>query len=127
MNKSIWLIVVMISLLSCRNKSSTEIGSKITLQARIIDLGKIKTNSKIQKSFWIKNNGAETLKILNIKGSCSCTKAKINKKSIVAGKKGILSFTYNAPSNKGIAINTICIRNNSENPFCLVKIRAEMY
>lgn len=118
---------MIMSLLSCANESTVETKSKIRLQTSLINLGKIKINSKIQKSFWIKNSGTELLKILDIKGSCSCTKAKINNKNIVAGEKAILSFVYNAPPNKGIATNTICIRNNSGNPFCLVKIRAEMF
>lgn len=67
--------------LSTKVKTTAKIrpNQAVTLSAdrTSYEFGEVKIDSgKVEASYWIKNNGSETLKIFNVSTSCACTNAR---------------------------------------------------
>jgi len=113
--------------------------AKVEIQEKTFDWGQIEYNGpKASKTFVINNSGSETLKLFNIKTSCTCTSAQlitVDKKSplfamhggsswvgeVAPGKEAKLEIvfdqTFHGPSGVGPIQRFITVETNAaDNP-----------
>jgi len=98
---------------------------KIMVDKRLIDLGRLKTNSINNFSFKVTNKGKSVLKIRKIDLACSCFKLKSNVTDIKPGETAILDFEINTKQRKGKLHKIISIISNSpQNSILRLQIKA---
>jgi len=77
------------------------------------DWGNVKPkDSPLKAKVKIMNKGNEVLKITNVKPSCGCTTAPIDKDEIKPGEFATLDITFNIKDNPGIQRKSITISTN---------------
>jgi hypothetical protein len=74
---------------------------KLTIPDSIFDFGYVPQNSEISHVFWLHSTGSETLKILNVKPGCGCTKAPLDKEALVVGDSTRLEVIYSTRKYSG--------------------------
>jgi len=79
------------------------------------DLGTIKTDSKVDTTFYLYNTGGKHLRISRIDTSCGCTVADISKKVIPPGDFAMLKTTLDTSIKLGKIKKTITIISNDGN------------
>lgn len=57
----------------------------ISAEKRVLDVGKVQTDSKVHSEFLVYNIGGKRLRISKVETSCGCTLAKISKQAISPG------------------------------------------
>ena len=65
------------------------------------DFGYVPADSRVSHLFWIKSVGTDTLKILEIKPGCGCTRAPVKKKEIAGGDSTELEIIYSSSRRVG--------------------------
>jgi hypothetical protein len=73
-------------------------------------------NSMVSYKFWLHSNGTDTLKIMNVKTSCGCTKAPLEKSALLPGDSTALEVTFNSGQFVNRASKTITVTTNKANP-----------
>lgn len=61
------------------------------------DFGKILGGNKIKHTFTIKNIGRQPLKIISVKGTCTCTASILSQDKILPGKTGDVMAVFTVP------------------------------
>lgn len=89
------------------------------------DFGSITQNEPVEYEFEITNNGAEAVKILDVKTSCGCTAAGYSKEPIEPGNSTNLTASYNA-KKAGIFSKDIKVYTDAQEEPFLLKIRGEV-
>jgi archaellum component FlaG (FlaF/FlaG flagellin family) len=107
------LNIIILILLSSFNNDT---GPIITLNKEIHNYGIIEYNSNGNCQFIIKNTGAETLTINNIKTSCGCTITDIQQKDIKAGDSSQLTIRYDTKRPGAINKKIIIYSNDIKTP-----------
>jgi carbon monoxide dehydrogenase subunit G len=77
-----------------------------------IDLGTIKENAIVEKTFTFVNEGNDNLVILNAEGSCGCTVPTFSKTPIPPNGKGEIVVKYTAKNMMGPQKKTISVTTN---------------
>lgn len=121
------ILVLPLLFLACSEKKQQLTEPKIEVHNKTIDLGSVQALTQVEKSVLVFNAGTGVLEISSVQPSCGCTKTKLSRKKIEAGKSATLSFTFNAPDHDGDTKNTICLRNNSKDRFYLLTIKAKVF
>lgn len=68
--------------------------STITWKSMNLDLGEIKSGEVTELSFEFTNDGTETIKILDAKGSCGCTVVDYTEDDILPGESAEISANF---------------------------------
>ncbi|MFC2119066.1 DUF1573 domain-containing protein [Bacteroidota bacterium] len=89
------------------------------------DFGEIKQNKPVTAVFELKNTGATTIIITNVKSSCGCTVPKFPKEPIAPGKSAKISAIYNAKT-KGKFSKSINVFTNVTDKKSTLKIKGEV-
>lgn len=89
------------SVSSSSKKSIPSKAPKIRFENLTLDLGTIKENAVIEKSFEFINVGEKDLVIINAKGSCGCTIPTTPTLPIAPGGKGKILVKYTAKNKVG--------------------------
>jgi hypothetical protein len=115
--KRIWLILrlsmVMMAVLFPSSLVAAEKGGpKILIPETTWYFGKIPESSVVSHAYWIKNVGTDTLKITEVKTSCGCTKAPLNKKELVSGDSTQVELIFTAGSFTGKVGKNASITSN---------------
>ncbi len=111
------------------NPDGTE-SSSIEIYPSTFDFGEIDFGDIVSHDFIVMNSGENNLEIGRIAVSCSCTSAKIDKKTIVSGEEGILTVTYDSgimgrSHAKGREERIVSIRSNDPiNPHMEITVYA---
>jgi hypothetical protein len=86
-------------------------GPRITFEKTTIDLGNISINTSTTCEFKFKSSGTEPIEITNVRTTCGCTTAKLDKKPYPPGESNSIKITYhsgpmNEKANKSIYVLT---------------------
>ncbi len=80
------------------------------------DWGKVKPkDSPLKTKVIVKNIGNEDLKILNVKPSCGCTAAPIDKNILKPNETATIDLSFNVGTNPGVNSKTLTITTNDPN------------
>ncbi len=122
--------VVSISAYSCKSSAAENGNAKIVLDCGSeYNWGEIwlGTETVLTAKIKIYNPGTDTLRILEVKPSCGCTTAPIDKEKIAPGDSAELDVTLRPGSMPAPIDKTIAIRSNaSENSTYVVHLRANL-
>ncbi len=98
----------------------------IKFDSKILDLGKVKVNSKTKGKFYFKNIGSKGLFIKTVKPHCGCTIANYSKNILNKGEKGEIEIEFIAPPTPSFALKTLIVSANTLEKSYLLKIKAEV-
>lgn len=87
--------------------------AKLVFEETRFDFGRISDDGKQEHVFKFKNEGAGTLIISNVKGSCSCTVPALEKKEFAPGETGEIRVIFNPKSKAGPQHQAVTINSNS--------------
>lgn len=77
------------------------------------DWGKVKPkDSPLKTNVIIKNTGNQDLKILNVKPSCGCTAAPIDKNLLKPNETATINLSFNVGDHPGVNAKTVTITSN---------------
>lgn len=90
--KSLFAVIYFLFLVHSFSLAGTP---KIDFSERVWDFGRVPQNVTVTHSFWIKNVGSDTLRDINVKTPCGCTKAPLKKTELAIGDSTELEISYN--------------------------------
>lgn len=92
------------------------------------DWGKVKPkDSPLKTKVIVKNTGNEDLKILNVKPSCGCTAAPIDKNLLKPNETATIDLSFNVGTNPGVNSKTLTITSNDPaNGTKIFRLQAEL-
>lgn len=109
-----WFLVMIMALMV----SSAAIAQDVKfLHDKLMDFGDIKQGRNIKGAIEFVNNGANPLEVEEVKPSCGCTVATLDKKTFASGEKAHIPFTIETGNTSGNFRKTIRIyfkEHNSE-------------
>ena len=132
MKKVLFLMVLSIAFIACKDNASKKIksenveiakerDSKIALGSPEIefdqkeyDFGTITEGEKVEGIFKIKNVGKTDLVITSAKATCGCTVPVWPKEAIKPGESSELKFTFNSRGRSGKQTKSITLKTNTE-------------
>jgi|WetSurMetagenome_2_1015567.scaffolds.fasta_scaffold21811_3 hypothetical protein len=82
---------------------------KMNVPLNVIDFGYAPQKSAVTCRFWIFSTGADTLRIIDVKPGCGCTKAPLEKNRIAPGDSTFVDITFNTGQYKGKVTKTVNI------------------
>ncbi len=106
-------------------KSAPSNTAKIQFDKLILELGTIKEDAVLEKSFDFTNTGDRDLVIINAKGSCGCTIPTPPMKPIAPGGKGKILVKYTAKNKVGPQKPTITVTTNGYPS--IIKLKMEVW
>ncbi len=106
-------------------KSVASNTAKIQFDKLILELGTIKEDAVLEKSFDFTNIGNRDLVIINAKGSCGCTIPTPPVKPIAPGGKGKILVKYTAKNKVGPQKPTITVTTNGYPN--IIKLKMEVW
>lgn len=112
-------IVIFLLLCACQGKQA-----QVRLSEYRYDFGEIQANRLYSGEATITNTGNDTLKILDVNGSCGCTQARVTKRELMPGDTCRLDFTYNTRGKRGEEQEYICLFANTDSVVHLLRIQA---
>ena len=122
-NKKMFLCILFIFVFM--NTIFAKNGPILSIPNKIIDLGIIKENEIMDIDIVFSNTGYRKLVISDIRTSCGCTTAKLEKKKYRPGESGIIKVTFNPKGYSKNVIKRIAITSNStDQPRIIIKIKA---
>jgi len=65
------------------------------------DFGYVPQHSKITHKFWMHSTGSDTLKIVNVRPGCGCTKAPLEKSELAVGDSTYVEVIYSTKTYRG--------------------------
>ena len=100
---------------------------KIHVDKMEYDLGKIYRGDIAEHIFVISNQGDDTLRISNVRTSCGCTAAMLNKKALAPHEKAELKASFDSGRFKGEVKKMISVYSNDQNsPVLTLYLLAEV-
>ena len=99
--------------------------AKIEFDKLLLDLGTIKEDAVLEKSFEFTNTGNRDLVIINAKGSCGCTVPLPPLMPIAPGGKGKILVKYTAKNKVGPQKPTITVTTNGYPS--IIKLKMEVW
>ena len=91
------------------------------------DFGKVNEGKVVDHVFTIKNSGDSLLTIKEVKTSCGCTAAMVNKKELAPGEEGELKVELNTANRSGkMTRNITIISNDPKEPQKYLTIYADV-
>ena len=126
--RCLFLRIVSVSLIFVPAWASAEdVSPKISFEQTVCDLGQVGLGSKNTCEFKFTNTGQGPLKITNVKSTCGCTVAQLEKKEYAPGESGTVKVTYTAPNTPTATEKSIYISSNDKaNPNVRLTIKAEV-
>lgn len=85
---------------------------KLTLQKRMKDLDKIRTDSSYTAVFTLTNTGRSPLEIRKVAGNCGCISAEISRSTVKPGKTAEVTVVFDTANRKGNQQKTVTIYSN---------------
>ena len=118
------LILFLLVTINCLAQTGTP---KLTIEKTDIDLGEIKEGGVVNYELKVWNRGSDTLRINDIKTSCSCISASGEIKPIPAGGSGNINVVFNSADRHGSQKKYVYLfSNDKENPELRVSFAANV-
>jgi hypothetical protein len=76
------------------------------------DFGSVYAKQTVTHPFHFRNAGKETLKIIDVKKSCGCTKAETDKKEYRPGEAGVINVSIDLNGRQGTQRQVVFLRTN---------------
>lgn len=107
------ILATVCSLVSFAGGDKNSSYAQATFPSQTCDLGYIKAEKGLVKcEFEVVNTGNAPLIIIEVKGSCGCTKIDFPKRPIDPGKKAKLKVTFNPAGLSGGFRKSITVKTN---------------
>ena len=90
-------------------------GPEITFSKSNHDFGVIEKGSEVSTNFEFKNTGNSDLKISNVKVSCGCTSAALEKTVYKPGESGSIPVRFDSSRFSGSIHKTVTVKSNAAN------------
>lgn len=91
------------------------------------DYGRLASGKSAVHKFAFKNTGSEVLVIQQVRTSCGCTAAALDKKEYAPGESGTIDVTFN-PKGKGVQAKTVTVIHNGKNgPETMLNIKSDVF
>lgn len=98
---------------------------RLTLPQELLDFGRFKSGTIVEKQVVFSNSGKKELMIRSIQSNCQCIVATLNKMSIAPGKSEILTIQFNGEQRKATQQKFITVYSNDPaNPVQRISIAA---
>jgi hypothetical protein len=98
-------------------------GAVIKFKQTTIDFGEIDSGKVADLQFEFENAGDSLLEIKNIRSTCGCTVAKLDKKEYQAGEKGSIPVKFFSKGYRGRVTKSITVSSNDkDNVYTVLKI-----
>ena len=92
------------------------------------DFGEQQVGSFVNTTFTISNKGKNDLKILAVKGQCSCTETTIDKTTVIKGESAVLSVKFDLVGHAGVTQKIITVyTNDPTKPTIDLLVKAKLY
>jgi hypothetical protein len=92
------------------------------------DFGEQQVGSFVNTTFTISNKGKNDLKILAVKGQCSCTETTIDKTTVIKGESAVLSVKFDLVGHAGVTQKIITVyTNDPTKPTIDLVVKAKLY
>lgn len=106
--------VVLLILVGCKSDSEGPTKSGLFLSERSHAFGGISDTQTVSHIFHLRNDGSDSLKILDVHSSCGCTPTMVDKKILGPGDSANLKVTFNPQGkSKGKVDKTVWITTNA--------------
>lgn len=88
-----------------------------------IDFGEVDAGKSVDLTFEFENTGDDILVIKNIRSTCGCTVAKVDKKEYKPGEKGEIPVKFFSKGYRGKITKTVTVTtNDKDNIYTVLKI-----
>ena len=87
----------------------------IKAESTVIDLGTVKTDSKVEATFFLYNVGGDALRIESVDATCGCTVAEVSQNVIAPGDYAKLVATLDTSLKLGKVKKKITVTTNDPN------------
>ena len=101
------------------------VNATIDFESKVVDYGVIEHNSDGERKFVFTNNGTESLKIKNAKGSCGCTVPTWPRELIAPGVTAEIGVKY-ATNRVGKFTKTITLTTNASKKPVILTVKGEV-
>jgi len=127
-SRCVFLGIVLVSLaVAVVWGSAVDILPKISFEQTVCDLGQVGLGTKNSCEFKFTNTGQGPLRITNVKTTCGCTVAQLDKKEYPPGESATIKVIYTAPNTATATQKSIYISSNDKaNPNVRLTIKAEV-
>ncbi len=90
----------------------------------VYDFGEMDNSNKVERSFVVKNVGDEALVISDVKTTCGCTVAELEKNTLAPGEETTIAATFNLKGKQGVQSKKITVMSNDpETPNYILEIK----
>ena len=98
---------------------------RIEVSSDYFYFGYMPMNAVVQHTYWIRNTGGDTLRIVSVKPGCGCTTAPLSNDAIAPGDSAKLKVVFDSKNMIGKMVKDIAIFSNDPNkPSTAVKFFA---
>ncbi|HVZ92997.1 MAG TPA: DUF1573 domain-containing protein [Phycisphaerales bacterium] len=105
----------------------TATNAEIKFEEMNHDFGRIASGKPQTHKFKFTNTGTEKLVVQQVRTSCGCTAAALDKKEFEPGEGSTIDVTFN-PKGKGVQAKTITVVHNGRNgPDTMLNIKSEVF
>jgi hypothetical protein len=99
--------------------------ARIKFESDMFEFGSIPRGATVVHAFNLKNTGADTLKITNVKPTCGCTTAPLSSNEIAPGQGANIRATFNSQKFNGRVTKQIYVDSSDPiNPYLKVLFSA---
>ncbi len=132
MNKNILVTVLIVCFVyGCltRNKNTdiqTNKLTKLEFTQRMVDFGKVSTDTLLVAEYNFKNKGTHDLVIEYINPDCICTDYKLSSKEVAPQEKGTIQLIFNTKDKIGQQKIYAIVKANTEDQFYRLLLKADV-
>ncbi len=112
MNKKFYFILSLFALSIMAGAVFAE--PKLTVPETEFDFGYVPQHAMVSHTYWLHSTGTETLKIVNVKPGCGCTKAPLQKSELAVGDSTDLEVIFSTKTFRGRQSKRTSITTNAE-------------
>ncbi len=90
----------------------------------VYDFGELDNSNKVSRDFIVKNVGDDALVISDVKTTCGCTVAELEKNTLAPGEETTIAAVFNLKGKQGIQSKKITVMSNDpETPNYILEIK----
>ena len=102
-------------------------GQTIKVDAKTLDLGSVKNNTKVKGVYRVSNQGKAYLQISELRPSCGCTSTVLGQWALQPQESTLIEVTLDTAGLKGDVTKSIqVVTNDPQNPLTLLTLKARV-
>ncbi len=102
-------------------------GQTVSFQTKMLDLGSVKSNTKVKGTYKISNQGNAYLQISELRPSCGCASTVLGQWGLQPKEISIIEVTLDTTGMKGDVIKSIqVVTNDPQSPTTLLTLKAKV-